>query len=287
MNGFIEYFYNLNNITTMQKENSYIFNYKNYTYSFSILERTPEELYEIARFTSQYSFLDVIIKNKDNKLVTKIYDKMYILTKKNNYSDNLLTYILEPKYVINFDSILDKSNWVELWSRKIDNIEYQLSHIINKFPLLCNSVNYYIGLAENGISYIRKISGEISKKTISHIRISDDGISNLQNIIIDNEARDISEYLKYIFIVKRKEYRELARKVLQVGRFNSNTLMYIYGRMFFLTFFFDQYDRIINNSAKEQEIESIVNRAEEYEDYIIYIYELISMTKKIPNVDWI
>lgn len=287
MNHFIEYYYDFYNIKTIQEKNSYIFKYKEKIYSFSLLERNPQEIYEIERIVPRYAYIDTIVRNKYDELITSINDKLYILTHKKNALYNNAGYLFKTKFIINSNGILDKSNWVELWSKKIDNIEYQLKHIINKFPIVCRCVNYYIGLAENGISYIRKINNTDDNKVISHIRISKENISDPQNIIIDKEARDICEYLKYSFFARKDEYMKLARNVFQENSFNTSTMMYIYGRMFFLTCFFDQYDAIIKNSENDDMIMNIICRVDEYENYIRYIYLLISETKKIPKIEWV
>ena len=43
-----------------------------------------------------------------------------------------------------------------MWIRKIDYFEYQISQFGKKYPIIRESFNYYVGLAENGISLLNK-----------------------------------------------------------------------------------------------------------------------------------
>lgn len=232
---------------------------------------------------------DSIINNIFNEPVSLINNKKYILIKKNNHrilnknEDFPLQYIT----TIN-NSEIDHSNWVYLWSQKIDNIEYQLSHIENKYPLIGNSINYYIGMAENAISYVRKIlnNGLNNKKVISHIRYLNTNNNNPQNIIVDYESRDIAEYIKYAFFNESLSF-ETIKSIFNRLDLNDDTFELIYGRLFFPTYFFDAYDNIVNNLLDESKLTTIISKTEEYEDCIDSVYELISKYKKIPRISWV
>ena len=68
---------------------------------------------------------------------------------------------------------------------------------------------------------------------------------------------------------------------------NDTELELVYARLLFPTFFFDSCDMIINGNINENTIFSLVNRADEYEDYIKDIYDIINLQKKIPRITWI
>lgn len=229
------------------------------------------------------------MKNIYQQLITNIYDKKYILIKKSNITYNNLLDYYEKNYISINNPIIDHSNWVYLWSKKIDNIEYQLRHIENKFLILSSSVNYYIGIAENAILYVKESLEGIDfnpLKKISHIRILENEINNPQNIIIDYESRDIAEYLKYIFFNDSYSYDEID-KIFSKFNFDELSLKLIYGRLLFPTFYFDMYDKIVTNLQEEKKIINIINRSEEYEDYLENIYSLICRHKKIPKITWL
>ena len=62
----------------------------------------------------------------------------------------------------------------------------------------------------------------------------------------------------------------------------------IYGRLFFVTFYFDIFDSVMNgNKENKLLLRNIINRADEYEDYINSIYDILAQIKKIPRIGWV
>ncbi len=225
-------------------------------------------------------------------MITIIHNKNYVLIKKRKKIQPLNYIINQNKVILSYNLInkILRTNWTKLWTNKIDYIEYQILHIESKYKLLRNSIWYYIGLAENGVQYIK--DNDLTKNTsteyvISHRRINDfNELSNPLNIIVDHKSRDVSEYLKYLFIKKEYDYEEI-KKILQKKSLDEITCKMIYARMFFVTFYFDLYDDILNKRIEENKIENIIKRNSEYEDYIKNIYIIINEIKKIPEISWI
>lgn len=213
------------------------------------------------------------------------------MTKKNNKNLNIYDIIFCNPYFLylsNYDTVNNQLNWGELWSRKIDNIEYQLHHIENKYPIIEKSIGYYIGMTESAISYINGMdfsNSSLEVKVITHSRIYEDNINDPQNIVIDYRSRDVSEYLKYIFINDTYDYSKI-RKALNSLDFSEFLWQLVYARMFFPNFYFDKYDNIIINETREDSLVTIINKIEEYEVYLDNIYDIICEQKKIPKIIW-
>ena len=295
----ISYYYGFENVNTIKKGCKYVFQYNDNNYVLSPLMRQKNEIIEIYKFFNDKKRSDKILKNKFNDIITNIYGADYILTEKYENLGKKIFFdqIMEEngKYDDTSGEFLkdiDHSNWDILWSTKVDYIEYQIKHIENKFPMLVKYVDYYIGMAENAISYFKNIFERYQKyqlKTISHIRIVDEDFNDPQNIIIDYPSRDVSEYLKYIFFnnSRIKYSKNNIKSFFNKITLNDIELELVYARMLFPTFFFDSCDMIINTNADEKMILSLVNRADEYEDYIKDIYDVINLQKKIPRITWI
>lgn len=283
----------------IKKGCKYVFQYNDNNYVLSPLIRQKNEIIEIYKFFNDKKRSDKILKNKFNDIITNIYGTDYILTEKYENLGKKIFFdqIMEEngKYddtSSEFLKDIDHSNWDILWSTKVDYIEYQIKHIENKFPMLVKYVDYYIGMAENAISYFKNIFERYLKyqlKTISHIRIVDENFNDPQNIIIDFPSRDVAEYLKYMFFSNLRT--QCSKKNIKLFfdkiTLNDIELELVYARMLFPTFFFDSCDMIINTNADEKMILSLVNRADEYEDYIKDIYDVINLQKKIPRITWI
>ncbi len=258
-----------------------------------ILKRPPVEILQINRVINHNNNYGAIISNIKNELITNVNGKNYILIRIDSDDKDLYTKIEKANVVYlphNMIVNIIKSNWSELWSKKIDYIEYQLNSIdVN--PLILNSIWYYIGMAENAITYINDTmtAGSNHNLYISHKRIKPYNFNNPQNLIVDYRSRDISEYLKYLFVENKYDYVDIKDKL---NRLNLDEFLcrLIYGRMFFVTFYFDLFDTITNNIDNKEsltKLKNIISRSDEYEDYINSIYNILYQIKKIPKVDWV
>lgn len=57
--------------------------------------------------------------------------------------------------------------------------------------------------------------------------------------------------------------------------------------MLYPSYYFDKYEKIINNNLNENDIISIINEKNNYEEYLKQIYNIINEITIIPKVDWI
>lgn len=282
----------MNDFILYKNNNEYEFVYNDDEYIFTLVYRNEVELMAVNEVINGSNIYDQIISNINNQLVTQIYNRYYILIKKSKYKKNLEELIFnnsEQIFSYNYLESINHSNWVKLWSKKIDYIEYQLEHFENKYPNIEKSINYYIGMVENAIFYISHINNlnDINNNlVISHIRVLGNNINNPQNIIIDHKSRDISEYLKFIFINDNYNYENI-KVLLQSLNLDPISCKLIYGRLFYPTFYFDIYNQIINGVIEEGEIVKITDRVLEYEDYIINIYDILNQIQKIPRITWL
>ena len=298
INELISYYYVFENINISKEGAKYTFNYNGNKYVLSPLIRNKNEIIEIYKLLNKSNKTDEIIKNRFDDIVTNIYGNDYILTKECNNLGRKIFFdtIMEKNGNNNITTTsfgeLDHSNWDVLWSMKIDYIEYQIKHIENKYPILSRYIDYYIGMSENAISYFKGIFERYPRyesKTVSHIRITDNNFNDPQNIVIDYPSRDIAEYLKYIFFSNSKFTcsKNSIKNIFSKMGLNDVELELVYARLLFPTFFFDSCDMIINGNINDNTIFSLVNRADEYEDYIKDIYDIINLQKKIPRITWI
>lgn len=299
MKNAIEYFYNFPNITIHELSDKITFKIDNQEYHLLPNIRNYKELEEIYNITRGWNNYYQIIRNKNNSIVTNINNKEYILIKIRGDYDNNITIediMLNPKIQQNMYTAIKRNNWSELLQRKIDFFIYQREHIRKKYLIIDECLDYYIGMTENAISYLNATNASIRYQenrniTISHRRILKDQkyqMYNPLNLIIDHKARDISEYLKLLFINNQTtEKEELITKLITNLNFNEYDYRILMARMLYPSFFFDKYEQIVNLTHKEEEIMPIIKRIKTYEEYIKKIYETISYTIQIPKVEWI
>lgn len=292
LKNIIEYFYNLKIDTLHKNRNRYEFEINKNRYYLVLAYRYEKELEQIENLIKDNKNFDQIIRNINSKLMTNINGKNYLLLEKSNkktsIEDELLNYykVLLPSQLY-FN--IDRTDWVYLWSEKIDYIEYQKIHLKGEYPLLEESINYFIGMAENAIMYVRncfKEDNNLDDLVLSHKRIISKEFNSPINLIVDHRSRDISEYLKYLFFTNDYDYIKI-NQYLQKLNLNSYMYKLLYGRMLFPTFYFDKYDDIVNKNKSEKEILAILKKVEAYEDFLKNIYLIINQNTAIKKVDWL
>lgn len=297
------YYYGLDNITVHYKDKKYIIIKGNNKYLFKPCHRKYkeiEEIYQILEYNHSYPFHKIIL-NKRGTVITIINNIPYILLElqiEDNRFIDFLDIIDFNRRTINISDFkvgpIFRYDWVTLWSRKIDYFEYQMVHLKDKYNILASSINFFIGLSENGISYINQVLEENSIKrpniSIQHQRLHyETNITEFYdptNIVIDYKARDVCEYLKSLFLVGEYDYNYL-ESFLRNLNFKKSEYEMLYGRLLFPTFYFDVYEQIISKQVEEKEILKIVCSAEDYVIFLRNIYKIINKIYSIKKVDWI
>lgn len=291
--SLIEYYYNIKIIDLYKKHKQYKFKCNNREYLFLPLMRYTKEIIEINNLINDKDNYDQLVYNIDNKLITLVNNQYYVLIKKtlkNIEIENEIKNFVSIYLPTDFFQTINRSNWIFLWSKKIDYIEYQQHHLGIEYPLLRNSVNYFIGMGENAISYIYdtyKLYNDSNNLVISHKRIKKKDFNNPMNLIVDYRSRDIAEYLKYLFFIGNYDYVKVKKFIddLHLNQFSSRL---IYGRMLFPTYYFDKYDKIISNEEEEKKILEILKKVDEYEDFLVNIYMILNHDNiVIDKINWL
>lgn len=235
-------------------------------------------------FINHGLFVNQIIFNIYNEPLTFYQNKYYYLLLVKEQGISKYHYV---EAIINNDNkILLRNNWDYLWSSKIDYIEYQLNYLENTYPLINESINYYIGLTENAISYFKKIKKDGIKLYYNHRRITNKHLLDPFEIIIDYKVRDIAEYIKEIFINENKNINEIL-KIVSNCNFNYLDYLLFYCRMLYPSFYFDLYERVVNENIDECIINKTINRINDYELLIYRIYSMINNQYSMIGIDWI
>lgn len=232
---------------------------------------------------------NIIIEHENNRYVLELINKNNI-KRKINIKDLLKK---ERIYNINKYKYILRTNWYDLWTKKIDYIVYQRGHIKEQYLILDQYLDYYLGLSENAISYINSIrylkKDERDIPVISHRRIN--SIYALEyyeigNIVLDHYTRDICEYIKYIFFHEKTDFKAINTIINSINLSEYGWALFL-GRMLFPTYFFDLYDTIINEEKEETEVRWLINKIEEYESLLKDVCKQINKKTRIPSMNWI
>ena len=284
MIDFINYYYNLYPLNINKSDTNYMFYIDNIKYYFMPYDRELNELDYIVKLNIEMvnngSLVHEIIRNKLNKVLTIYENNNYILLRCNINCDKVVSiediiYMLnESKISYDKNNILNRMNWSKLWELKIDYFEYQMTHIIKKYPILYSIIDYYIGLGENAIQYFNTVAlnnrGNI-EISICHKRINSNStlfdLYNPLNLIIDYKVRDISEYIKSSFF-NNNNINNTMDKIFSRYYFDKLNLSIMISRLLFPSYFFDMFEDIVYNNANENSIDFITKKSSLYEDFI-------------------
>jgi len=273
MKNLINYYYDLLIKDFKKNGDKFIFNVYNKTYEFVPFYGDINEFYKTySMLIRNKKYCHELILNKDKNLLTFYNNKPYLLLKKNIFINKCV----DINEIINYDTpvyINKNLDWKKLWKEKIDYYEYQMSHLSQKYRILKNSFDYYIGLSETAIALLNYIEKKDIKYYISHKRITEnenlDSFFNPINIIIDSRVRDIAEYFKANFF---NEFRKLdldeVFKYLEVLNFDNIENILFLARLLYPSYYFDMYDKIIQEKIREDKVEFYIKRNTSYEAFL-------------------
>ena len=290
MKSTINYYYNLNPDNIYKMFDYYYFYVDNELYYFKLYNRKYEDRFAIMELNKNMInnniLVNEIIDNRNNNVVTIVNKLPYILIKvviniNKRITLSEINYL--SSYRSNYDDKLMRGNWAYLWSSKIDYLEYFMEQNYKKYQLIVDSFNYFVGMAENAISYLNM--------SIKNNRMSDNDIGVIShdiinsnysvyelydplNIIIDHKARDISEYIKVSFWNDNFNIFEELDEYFKYNYFSYYGVCLIISRVIYPSFYFDIIDDIINGKRDESCILKITSRCSEYEKYLndVFLY---------------
>ena len=297
MKNIIEFYYNIN-IDELHNKNDYYFFYiDNKTYVFKPYTddiNRSNELFNINMYMQNSINIDRIILNRYNSSITKVNEIYYILIWKRNNSNTTIKNINNMANIrINQDNIkqLERNNWELLWSNMIDYFETQIGENEKKYPLIRESFDYFIGMAENAISYLVNTKKEVQKDISDNMVISHNNlfssIYDPVNIILDHKGRDIAEYIKLSFFYNNTNIFKELDEYFKYNYYSIYGIRVLFARILYPSFYFKLYDSIILGKKEEKGINNIISRIDEYENYLYNIYIYLRRFYDIPVPEWI
>ena len=248
-------------------------------------------LNNIFSFVNNSPFFYKIVNNKFNRLFTCYDNNCYILVEYENRDNNI--YDLVRNYN-SFKTMLEgQCKWRDSWIDRSDYIQKLYSSVIGKYAIIDESIDYYYGMLEFAIYYLRD-SFYDEYLYIQHCYCKFDKYSfyNPSCVKLDIKERDFSNYIKYLF------FSGMYEKVNIVDIINDNIDRYdfnfVIGRLIYPDYYFDLFDKLVcYDCICESELDNIIEdvcdvvlKVYEYEKYIVSIYDAVSLKKDIKKVDF-
>lgn len=300
MKNALLFYYNIeiSNNNLKRINDNYYFAYQSRNFIIEKYNRNVEDIIELYNLTEEMINNNIplyrIIPTNNNNILFLYEGNYYILMIMPNVLNRIITY----NDVINFNyipvnkkyRIIDKSAWTTFWSKKIDYIEYQFFQIEKKYPIIKESINYYIGIWENAISYYNNnIILDNKFKCVCHKRLSSktDLLSFLNplNLVIDYKERDVSEYIKS-FVFNEKYTEKNIETFLNEVPINRENIIRLIARILFPSNYFDLYESIIYENVSEEKIKSLIDNKKNYLFLLKAVFNYFERYD-IPIIDWV
>lgn len=300
MKNFINYYYGFNISNIYFNNGKYIFYNEKDRYMLKLCYNSNITMYyqELSYQLSQYNYFFSVVLNRENNYITWIENKPYIVLKLNNIeNDKLSIFDIKTDMFVKTNtklSILNRFPWIKLWESKIDYFEEWIFTKHNDYKKIYPLFHYFIGIAENALLYLKESEVEEKKESSDRLVIAHDRVTlnyelydyyDPTNIIFDHSSRDISEYIKSMFLHRIWDL-DLIKKYLEKHYFSRYGLRMLFARILFPSFFFDYLEEMIikNNDVDLLYLE---NRADEFQNFIKGISLFFYENYNIPMIPWI
>ena len=290
MKNLIAYYYNIYITQYKKSKDKFQFEYNGKKHSFVLFEGDPETLYKnylIIKKSNKYCHK--ILMNKDGSMITMYNSKPFVLMREDFFIDKCV----DINEIISYDSFVGQNyslTWKRLWEQKIDYYEYQMSQVSFKYPKIKESFNYYLGLTETAISILNYVDKSAIDYFISHKRVFSnetlDEFFNPLEIVIDSRARDLAEFIKTNYIYQNLNINDIYFYIDSFN-FNSNESLLFFARIMYPSYYFDQYDEIIQGKISEEKAELLTKKNADYEVFLKKIYAFLRKKNSLPNIEWL
>ena len=305
MKETIMYYYNIDVDVLEENDGKYHFKYQNRDYFFVFYNRNLEELDDIItcvfNMKEKGILVNDIIMNINGSFLTSINGFNYILMSVVNPKEEFdifdIVNIASKLHLNNNTSKLYRNNWGTLWMQKIDYFEYQIRELALNKPVVKDSFSYYIGLAENAISYVNNINARFpnvsSTVVLAHRRVFYPNYKlnffNPLSFIFDLEVRDVAEYLKAMFFAIDTEYEVLEdlKSYLSIRSLSVYDASMLYARLLYPSYYFDIYEEVMNKERDEEDLVRVIKKVDLYEDFLKKAYLEITKYALIERIDWL
>ena len=231
----------------------------------------PQRIIEINNILKNQTEYYKIVKNINNEIITIYQDNYYVLLEINTkyliQSNNI---ILNNNEYSNYQ--INQSNWIYLWTKKNDY--YESISINNNY--IKETINYYIGIAENAIEFIKY--NDIYTNNLFICNCNKNDLNNPLNIVLDCKEREVGELIKRDFF-----YNNISIENIRTNLGNYD-IKKIIARLLYPNYYFDIVDEFINNKVDENKLKKILSKQTKYEELI---KEISKYDQSIIIPNWI
>lgn len=224
-----------------------------------------------AELKSRKNMLHDFVLNKDGLLLSN----GFVLLKVNCLIDEICIEDIKGFALPVSDNIKKEYLRMEnFWENKIDYLEVQLSELSNNI-LINNSFDYYVGIAEILISFLKKQNdGKELNLVLSHKIFKSKSTIDFYNPLYatcDLHLRDIAYYIRI------NNDWDLLYNILDNYKFSHYEYAYFFVRMVFPFEYFSNLEDILIDKKTEDKLLDIINNNKNYEKYLLKMQEIFGI----------
>ena len=235
--------------------------------------------------------INTIIVNKKGEYITKIKNENIVLMRENTVVEKVNLATILSIYGIRINDSLTQQGNTENYSKIVDDIEQQIITYNKELQNIQNSMDYFIGLAENSIQLLNFYNENKKAKKNTGIIINSNNIRtafekefyNPLNIQIGEKELTIANYFKWKIYTDYIDFDELEE--LKKEKINY-TLLLAY--LSFPNFHFNDVKIIMDSKIDEKSINKYINKNKNYIYFLkYYINKYIDKLDKFNKKSWI
>lgn len=235
--------------------------------------------------------INTIIINKKGEYITKIKNEKIVLMRENTVVEkvNLATILIIYKIGIN-DSLMQQRS-IENYSMIVDDIEQKIITYNKELQNIQNSMDYFIGLAENSIQLLNFYNKNKETEKNTGVIINSNNIRmafekefyNPLNIQFGEKELIIANYFKWKIYTDYIDFDELEE--LKKEKVNY-TLLLAY--LLFPNFYFNDVKMIMDNKIDEKSINKYISKNKNYICFLkYYLNKYIDKIDNFNKKSWI
>ena len=284
MESLIEYYYDIKVVSIKRiNDDDYFIQSDNGYYVLSLLYEDIINIQGIIDVLNKTNIkYHLLLINKDHNLFFVYEEKKYCLLKvrcDNNKID-----------LLNNIKVEGKSDWPDIWGKRIDYYEKQVDEIIEDKSIKY-AIQYYIGLTEIAIHFgneLKSIYPNV-EYSINHKRLSIPinllEYYNPLNMIVDIDIRDLAEYFKLAFF---EDILTAAELLNMIGKYklNEEKANYLFLRLLYPSYFFNLYDKYIETKEIDNKMLVYIKKSKDYESLLCNVYNKLILNYNIRINLW-
>ena len=173
---------------------------------------------------------------------------------------------------------------LEKYKKQIDDIETKLLEFNKEYPKIQQSIDYFIGLSENGIQLLGKLSREEKNQNEGTIIAKIENINEYNNEELNNplnmEKNDyelaLANYIKYRIYLLHVDYDEM-ENIFRNDKINH---LKLYAYLLYQNYYLSDIVKITRNKEEEKIIKKYIDNRKKYSDFLLYYAEKAKINMK-------